>query len=377
MQRFTTLAPNQQKALEIQQCPSCGERDSLAKETGRTGETVKCQKCGEKVNRPRGAPVASGKVQSAGGSAESNDESQSGEGENGEGEEKKEQEGGQDQGGMMEGNEGKEKSNTDKIDAQIRKRIKQTVENPHPLLHELIKRVLCGIRNLLLVGPSGSGKSTLAEQLALAFKCPYSYTPWSSGVTEGMLLGRFGADLSFSPSVFVQAIQERSVHNWDDFDAADPNVPLCANSVIANGKLCISDKGKTITYLRHEKSILIATANTWGRGATVMFIGRNQLDAATISRFAGGGIYVDYDTKLEKSLLNSPVYESPDALAFATMFWNIRKVVADSGMRRVWGTRELLAGAKLLRGGYDAPKVLDILSSDWTSDERQQVGLRA
>src|SRR5690606_1898536 len=53
----------------------------------------------------------------------------------------------------------------------------------------------------------------------------------------------------------------------------------------------------------HPDCVIIASANTVGRGADMMYHGRNALDASTLKRFAM--ILWEYDTNLEYKL--SPV----------------------------------------------------------------------
>jgi len=243
-----------------------------------------------------------------------------------------------------------------------------TVPNAHPLLGEILRRVKCGIRNFLLVGPSGAGKTTLLKQLSEALGLPYSATPWSGGTTEGAVLGRPHADgKGYSPSSFVVAFEQASVHNHDEIDAADPNVPICMNSGIENGEIFLPARVSNPRALRHAMAIIGATANTWGQGADMMFVGRNQIDAAFRSRFAGGMLYCDYSQDLEMQLVPEQGY--------LKNFWTIRAAIFQHRLRRIWGTRELIRGALLLRGGYAEREVFTVLACGFTPDELQKVGL--
>lgn len=49
---------------------------------------------------------------------------------------------------------------------------------------------------------------------------------------------------------------------------------------------------------RHKDFYVVASGNTYGRGADRRFVGRNPLDGAFINRFVC--VTVDYDPKLEK-----------------------------------------------------------------------------
>lgn len=252
-------------------------------------------------------------------------------------------------------------------DASTKQTQVNVVQNAHPLLDEIIFRYnKCGIRNFLLFGPSGSCKSTIAKQLAQALGRKYTMTPWSGGTTEGAILGRQTPDGQYLPSAFVQSFETNDVHNWDELDRADPNVPLCANSAIENGDIFLPARTHNQHALRHPDFILIATANCLD-GANMMYVGSNQADAALKSRFSGGLFYVGYDRKLEESLVPEDALRIP--------FWAIRDAAEQHKLRRIWGTRELLRGRQLLLGGKTVRQVLEALTVAWTPDELSKVGL--
>ena len=68
------------------------------------------------------------------------------------------------------------------------------------------------------------------------------------------------------------------------------------NSALANGSCAFADG----MVKRHEDFILIATANTFGNGANAQYVGRNQLDSATLDRFVT--IEWGYDEELEMAI---------------------------------------------------------------------------
>lgn len=436
---YSQLSAGQQQALENQECPHCHSRGQVRQIFTRNGPTVKCGACGKKVYRPRGRAVArGGSITTSGDSGGQTEMSvqPTGHGESQQGQQEGQQEGsGQQQSGqtgqMQSGQmaqaaakalnkplsqaaqeafskieqvvreemrkkletalqqmEQEKKEMKEQLEQQVEEQVEslrpQTIQvtvkdeatkqetqteikNAHPMLAEVLRRINCGIRNFLLVGPSGSIKTTIVEQVAEALSLPYSVTHWTAGTTEGTVLGRMTPDGKYLPSAYVTAFEMASVHNWDEFDAADPNVPICANSGLANGKLFLPARIGNEKAIRHARAYLFATANTWGVGADMMFVGRNQMDASTKSRFAGGMIFVDYDTKLEASLV--PEDELRDA------FWGIRSNILAHKLRRVWGTRELLEGAKLYRGGYTVEETLRVLTTGFTPDEMMKVGI--
>ncbi|MCH7728630.1 MAG: hypothetical protein IH991_19420, partial [Planctomycetes bacterium] len=71
---------------------------------------------------------------------------------------------------------------------------------------------------------------------------------------------------------------------------------VVVNAALANGHLRLPD-GTTVD--RHADFVCAAAANTFGTGADRQYVGRNQLDAATLDRFAACRLAFDYDVDLE------------------------------------------------------------------------------
>lgn len=238
-----------------------------------------------------------------------------------------------------------------------------TIKQSHSMLKEVLRRVGAGFNNILIVGPAGSGKTTLASQLAVATKRQFGFISLSGGTTEGQLLGRLTSTGKYLPSEFVRCYEEGGVFLLDEVDAADANVLLVMNSALANGDLAVPSRVEKPTAKRHAKFVLIAAANTWGTGADWQYVGRNQLDAAFLSRFAGAVLSVDYDPQLERSLTVKAWYDA---------FVRVRSAAHVNRLRRILGTREMLAGQRLLEAGYTTAEAWNALTAGWTPDERSK-----
>ena len=75
---------------------------------------------------------------------------------------------------------------------------------------------------------------------------------------------------------------------FDEIDAADANVLLVVNSALANGRMSVPSRHDQPVAKKHSEFVCIAAANTFGRGADRVYVGRNELDEATLDRFRIG-----------------------------------------------------------------------------------------
>ncbi len=248
----------------------------------------------------------------------------------------------------------------------------------HKALPNVLHRISAGLQNILLVGPAGTGKTTLGLQVAEALGLSFASVSCSAGMSEGVLLGRLlptgeGGRFEYSEAPFIHQYENGGVFVLDEVDAADANVLLVLNSALANGHLDVPNRLQSPTARRHKDFILIAVANTYGTGADRMYVGRNQLDAAFLSRFAGCVVDVGYDKDLERTLAANILGEQ--AQSWLGQVWTMREQLESLKIRRVWGTREMLHGAKFVKQGDSHTSALQALVVGWTKDEIQKVGL--
>jgi cobaltochelatase CobS len=128
-------------------------------------------------------------------------------------------------------------------------------------------------------------------------------------------------------------------------------VIVSINQALANGVTAFPDG----MVPKHPDFILVATANTWGNGTSREYVGRNQLDASTLDRFAM--IEWSYDEALEDALTSNKKW-----LAEVR---RIRAIVAEKKIRTVVSPRASITGSKLLAAGlsWDTVKEMLILKS--------------
>src|SRR5690606_15766329 len=106
----------------------------------------------------------------------------------------------------------------------------------------------------------------------------------------------------FQSTDFLRCYEGGGVFLMDEVDAADSNVMLVLNSAIANNYCNVPNRPDHPRAERHPDFVMIAAANAFGRGATRVYAGRNQLDEATLDRFRIGTVDCYYDEAIEAAL---------------------------------------------------------------------------
>lgn len=217
------------------------------------------------------------------------------------------------------------------------------IKGGHKQLHELLGMLSVGL-NVLLVGPAGSGKTHAAFMCAEALN--KTFYPMSVGpqTSKSDLIGYMDATGRCIRTGLREAFEHGGLFLLDEIDAGNPGVLTILNALLANQVVSFPDA----VVSKHPGFLCIAAANTYGTGANRMYVGRQQLDAATLDRFVG--IDWDYDTDLEVRLADS----QPDWCLFV---WQLRKIASELALRVVFGTRRIMQGCALLDSGMQREHV--------------------
>ncbi len=147
---------------------------------------------------------------------------------------------------------------------------------------------------LLLVGSAGTGKNYLCKQVADFLDLEFYF---ANAVTqEHKLTGFIDANGVYHETQFYKAFTQGGLFMFDEIDASDAEVLVTFNAMLANGYMDFP----TGREYAHENFRVIAAANTFGNGASYEYVGRTQLDAATLDRFTT--LIIDYDERIENSL---------------------------------------------------------------------------
>lgn len=229
------------------------------------------------------------------------------------------------------------------------------IDRQHALFLHLLMALKSGC-HVYLAGPAGSGKTTAAEESAKALGLEFSCQSFGPQTMQSALLGYPNAHGVYVESEFRRRFEHGGVYVFDEMDNASSHVVTVLNSALANGYCAFPDK----MVKRHPDFLVVACANTFGQGGDRQYL-RNQLDAATLDRFAF--IEWGYDEAFEAALVgascaNPHKFIAPEAGARMTpQEWfdrvrAIRAAVADLKLRMVVSPRATILGTKLFSVGF-------------------------
>lgn len=203
--------------------------------------------------------------------------------------------------------------------------------------HDKFETVLKFVANnepVFLTGPAGSGKNVLCQQVAKALGLNFYF---SNAVTQEYKITGFTDAMGvFHESQFYKAFKNGGVFMLDEMDASIPEILVILNAAIANRYF---DFPAPIGYVEaHPDFRVIAAGNTFGLGADYEYIGRNQLDMASLDRFAM--VKIDYSEAIE---MNVALGDS-DLVKFARDF---RQASKKAGVRVILSYRAIGRIAKM------------------------------
>lgn len=220
---------------------------------------------------------------------------------------------------------------------------KQTQGLFHYQFEKILKLVASDIPTML-VGPAGSGKNHTLEQVAEALDLEFYF---SNAITqEYKLTGFIDANGTYQETQFYKAFKNGGLFFLDEIDASIPEVLIILNSAIANNYFDFPNE----KIVAHKDFKVVAAANTFGMGADNLYVGRSQLDAATLDRFAV--VEFGYDPEIERAIASSE--ELYDYIS------SLRKSVENTSVRFVVSMRATINASKL-DGVLSAKDILEMV----------------
>lgn len=200
----------------------------------------------------------------------------------------------------------------------------------------------------LLVGMAGTGKTHAGEQTAVALGLSFYSMSVGAQTSKSDIIGYMDASGKYVRTHFRDAYENGGVFLMDEIDAGNANVLIQINAALSNGLCAFPDA----MVKRHEDFVFIASANTFGNGANRQYVGRNQLDAATLDRFAVIEWFID--DELEESLavgLNGKAWYMAVRAA--------RDYVSEKNIRALISPRATQKGSRLLDVGQELTEVIN------------------
>ena len=241
---------------------------------------------------------------------------------------------------------------------KFRKTMVKTIEvkqadgttKPVGIAHFMTERI-AQVANLgihqMLVGPAGGGKTTCAEKVAEILNLKFYPVSVGPQTTKSDLLGFVDAAGNYHSTPLREAFEHGGLLLLDEVDAANAGVLTIINSLLANGYCAFPDA----IVQKNESFRCICACNTYGRGADRQYVGRNQLDAATLDRFAV--VDFEYDEAMELALAGNADWTKK------VQRW--RKRAFDLKMRVVISPRASIFGARMLAAGLPEKDVENLV----------------
>lgn len=229
----------------------------------------------------------------------------------------------------------------------------------HYLLDDLI-RLANHKLPILMVGMAGTGKTHAAEQVAEGLGLKFYAMSVGAQTSKSDIIGYMNAAGNYVGTHFREAYENGGVFLMDEIDAGNANVLIQINAALSNGMASFPDA----MVKAHEDFVFIASANTYGTGANRQYVGRNQLDAATLDRFTV--FYWEIDNALEQQMAGNRTN-------WYTAVRAAREYVDREHIRALITPRATQRGVKMLDAGFELHQVIESALLGTVPDDKKQL----
>lgn len=242
---------------------------------------------------------------------------------------------------------------TKKIEVEVGER---KTDFGNEVLHEKFDTVLKFVQMnepVFLTGQAGTGKNVLCKQVAKALGLDFYFT--NAVTQEYKLTGFTDANGFYHETQFFQAFKNGGLFMLDEMDASIPEVLVILNAAIANRYFDFpSGKDKDGNEIggyteAHPDFRVISAGNTFGLGADYEYVGRNQLDMASLDRFAL--VEIDYDKNIELNVAegDQELVDFVEELRTTANQNGIRMIISYRSIGRIARMKKLLDLPEVLK----------------------------
>ena len=231
-----------------------------------------------------------------------------------------------------------------------------------PMLCEYLNAGL----NVALVGPAGSGKTSGVEHAMQALGMDFYPMSFGPQTSESKIIGYMDANGKKVETNFTKWFEHGGGFLGDEFDAANSAVTTIMNA--ATSGECPTVGFPWGNVKGHPNRCAVVNMNTYGRGADAVYVGRAQLDGATLDRWTPI-IQWDYDWDFVRELTGNDEWTSYIEKLFNT--------ASDLKLRIVIGPRKAITGAKMLAMGVERKLIIEqVVWAGIPTDARKEIEAR-
>ena len=226
-----------------------------------------------------------------------------------------------------------------------------TLSAQHKDFERLLRMVAARV-HVMLVGPAGGGKTEACLAVAKSLNRDFEIISVGPQTMQSELAGYKNAQGRYIASAIYRAYKEGRVLILDEMDAGHAGVFTFLNSTLSNAYA-----GYPVGVVeRNPNFLVLACANTFGSGADMVYIGRNQLDGATLDRYVP--LVWDYDHDFELSLA---LQHNPECKPWVERVWHYRSNMMKQKIRHIISPRASIYGARLLHQGFQIHELEEML----------------